>query len=70
MVRIACRSEPAFGSVRPRLPRSSPVAIFGRYFRFCASVPLRSIAEAAIRCELKMPEGAIHTEATLMTICA
>ena len=69
-MRIACRSEPAFGSVRPRLPRISPLAIIGRYLRFCASVPLRSIAEAAIRCELKIPEGAIQTDATLMTICA
>ena len=69
-MRIACRSEPALGSVRPRLPRISPLAIFGRYLRFCASVPLRSIAEAMIRCELKMPDGAIQTEATLITICA
>ena len=42
----------------------------GRYLRFCASVPFRSIAEATIRCELKIPEGAIQTDATLMTICA
>ena len=28
------------------------------------------MAEAMIRCELKMPDGAIHTHATLTTICA
>jgi hypothetical protein len=27
------------GSVRPKQPISSPVASFGRYLRFCASVP-------------------------------
>ena len=32
-------SEPAFGSVRPKQPIHSPVASFGRYFCFCASVP-------------------------------
>jgi len=32
-------SEPAFGSVSPKQPIHSPVASFGRYFCFCASVP-------------------------------
>ena len=32
-------SEPGFGSVRPKQPIHSPVASFGRYFCFCASVP-------------------------------
>ncbi len=33
-------SEPEFGSVTPKAwSLSSPVAIFGRYFRFCASLP-------------------------------
>src|ERR1700733_7110236 len=32
-------SEPEFGSVRPKQPIHSPVASFGRYFSFCASVP-------------------------------
>lgn len=46
------------------------VAIRGRYLRFCSSVPQRSIAAAMIRCELKMPVGAIHTDDTLITILA
>src|SRR3712207_5257424 len=32
-------SVPAFGSVNPKAPIHSPLAIFGRYFCFCASVP-------------------------------
>ena len=32
-------SEPWSGSVRPKQPASSPVASFGRYFSFCASLP-------------------------------
>ena len=69
-VRIACRSEPALGSVRPRLPRNSPLAILGNHWRFCSSVPARSMAEAMIKCELKMPQGAIQIDDTLTTICA
>ena len=35
-------SEPEFGSVTPKAwSRSSPVAIFGRYFRFWAGEPCR-----------------------------
>ncbi len=32
-------SDPKFGSVRPKQPINSPVASFGRYFLFWASVP-------------------------------
>ncbi len=32
-------SEPALGSVSPKQPIQAPVASFGRYFCFCASVP-------------------------------
>ncbi len=32
-------SEPWFGSVRPKQPIHSPLASFGRYFCFCASLP-------------------------------
>ena len=43
VVRIEVVSVPAVGSVTPNAwSRSSPVAIFGRYCRFCASLPCRS----------------------------
>ena len=32
-------SEPKSGSVKPKAAISSPVAMRGRYFSFCASVP-------------------------------
>ncbi len=35
----AAASEPQPGSVSPMQPIHSPVASFGRYFSFCASVP-------------------------------
>ena len=38
-VRAASESEPACGSERQYAESNSPVAIFGRYFFFCASVP-------------------------------
>jgi len=41
------RSEPALGSVRPNAPSSSPVAIRGRYFSFCASVPQLTMGQQA-----------------------
>jgi hypothetical protein len=31
--------EPACGSVKAKQPTHSPAAIFGRYLRFCASLP-------------------------------
>ena len=39
-VRVCVVSVPVVGSVPPKAcNRSSPVAIFGRYSRFCASLP-------------------------------
>ena len=38
-VTIEPGSEPWSGSVRPKQPTSSPVAILGRYLRRCASLP-------------------------------
>ena len=34
-------SEPAFGSLIASAPSCSPETSLGRYFRFCASLPLR-----------------------------
>ena len=39
LVLIAATSEPQPGSDIENAPRTSPVAIFGRYFFFCSSVP-------------------------------
>ncbi len=39
LVLIAATSEPSSGSDREKAARISPVAIFGRYFCFCSSVP-------------------------------
>ena len=61
VVRIACRSVPQSGSVKPTPPRNSPVAKRGRNAAFCCSVPLRCTTMAMIRCELMMPLIDIHT---------
>ena len=42
-VRIADGSDPASGSVRPKQPRASPEQSRGSQWRFCSSVPQRSI---------------------------
>jgi hypothetical protein len=47
-VRIACTSDPAWGSVRHRPPRASPRARRGRNRRRCSSVPWWSTISAAI----------------------
>ena len=39
LVLIAWTSEPSSGSESENAARISPVAIFGRYFSFCSSVP-------------------------------
>ena len=39
LVVIALTSEPQPGSLIENAPRTSPVAIRGRYFCFCSSVP-------------------------------
>ena len=39
LLRIAATSEPMPGSLIENAPRTSPVAIRGRYLCFCSSVP-------------------------------
>ncbi len=39
VVVMFCRSDPPPGSVSAMVARISPVAIAGRYLRFCSSVP-------------------------------
>ncbi len=51
VVRIAEVSVPAVGSVMPKAcRRSSPFAIFGRYFFFCASLQWRSTVPMVYIC--------------------
>ena len=57
-------------TVRPIPPRISPLANFGNHRRFCSSVPCRWTQAAMIRCELKMPTGAIQIDAMLITMRA
>ena len=45
-----CRSEPPPGSVSAMVARTSPVAIAGRYLRFCSSVPNSSSSFATTVC--------------------
>ena len=47
MVRIEPGSEPASGSVRPKQPIASPVAIRGSHCCFCSSLPYLWIAYIA-----------------------
>ena len=50
-------SEPVVGSLTPNAcSRSSPLAIFGRYSRFCASEPCRSSVPIVYICAWHAPE--------------
>jgi hypothetical protein len=46
-VRIAAGSDPASGSVNPKQPIASPVAIRGSHSSFCSSDPCFQIANIA-----------------------
>ena len=48
LVRMACKSEPAPGSVIPIAPTTSPDTILGSQYCFCSSVPMCKIYGAAI----------------------
>ncbi len=48
LVRMACKSDPAPGSVIPIAPTTSPLTIFGSQYCFCASEPICKIYGAAI----------------------
>jgi hypothetical protein len=60
-VRIEPGSEPASGSVRPKQPIASPLAIRGNHARFCSSEPQRQIANIAsepwTETKLRSPES-------------
>jgi hypothetical protein len=46
-VRIDAGSDPKSGSVRPKQPIASPLAIRGSHCCFCSSLPQRQIANIA-----------------------
>ena len=58
--RIACTSEPQWGSVIEKAPRTSPVAICGSRRSRCSSVPLCSSIDEQMKCVLMMPETDIQ----------
>ena len=70
MVLIAATSEPSDGSDIENEPRTSPVAIRGRYFCFCSSVPCRISMYATMKCVLITPETLIQPRAISSTASA
>ncbi len=51
LARRSAGLEPASGSVSPKQPSTSPVAIFGNHWSRCSSLPHRSIEPAtSMRC--------------------
>ena len=70
LVLIAATSEPQPGSDIENAPRTSPVAIRGRYFCFCSSVPCCSSMYATMKWVLMMPETLIQPRAISSTTSA
>ena len=70
LVDIACRSDPPPGSVSAIVARISPVAIFGRYCRFCSSVPYSDSSFATTVCPPIAPARLIHPRASSWVTCA
>ena len=64
---MAATSEPQPGSLIEKAPRTSPVAIRGRYFRFCSSVPCWSSRWATMKWVLMMPLTLIQPRAISST---
>ena len=63
VVAMFCRSEPPPGSVSAIVARISPVAITGRYVRFCSSVPNSVISLATTVCPPIAPARLIQPRA-------
>ena len=70
LVETAETSEPRPGSDMLNAPRTSPVAIFGRYFFFCSSVPCCISRYATMKCVLMTPETLIQPRAISSTTSA
>ncbi len=64
---IAATSDPQCGSDIENAPRTSPVAIRGRYLAFCSSVPCAMIMCATMKCVLTMPLTLIQPRAISST---
>ncbi len=63
-------SEPTSGSESEKAPRISPVAIRGRYFCFCSSVPNFISRYEPMKWVLTTPEIEIHPRESSSTIIA
>ena len=64
---IALTSEPHSGSLIENAPRISPVAIFGRKYCFCSSVPCWLIRYATMKWVLITPDTDIQPRAICST---
>ena len=69
-VLIACTSEPSSGSESENAARISPVAIRGRYFCFCSSLPNFISRYEPMKCVLITPEIEIQPRLSSSTIIA
>ena len=67
LVLIAATSLPRSGSDIENDPRTSPSAIFGRYFCFCSGVPCWVSMYATMKWVLMTPETLIHPRAICST---
>ncbi len=70
VVRIACTSEPACGSVIENEERITPVASLGRKRSRCSSVPCRRIIVAAMNEPFTIPDSVTHPRESSITISA
>ncbi len=64
VVVMFCRSEPPPGSVSAMVARNSPVAMGGRYFRFCSAVPNSVSSLATTVCPPIAPARLIQPRAS------
>src|SRR5436190_9273920 len=65
---IPWTSEPTSGSESENAARSSPVAIFGRKYSFCSSVPNFISRYEPMKCVLTTPEIEIQPRESYSTI--
>ena len=70
MALIPWTSEPTSGSESEKAARISPVAIFGRKWSFCSSVPNFSSRYEPMKWVLTTPEIEIHPRESSSTIIA
>ena len=69
-MRIAATSLPQPGSLIENAPRTSPVAMRGRYRCFCSSVPCWRRRYATMKCVLMIPLIDIQPRLSSSTVSA